>query len=173
MFLDKEFGKPLPQMAWAALKKEAADDGALEHDGKKRYSVTAKLAGIPDVLQNPREMPFFPAQKANDHHVYNMENVQDSFTPHPVFISGAEAIEGMYPSPDGTAPKYNRDSSAVKGFLSDESKLQTCAAARFAGAISNLAQWQHHLDEMMKLQTFKPELGGQAPTIRKHLASHL
>jgi hypothetical protein len=164
-FLDRECGKALSVMEWGYMKQDAGD-GAQQ--GNQRHSLTSKLAGVPHVLQNPRDMPFDPRAtgKINlNHNKVNQNNVHECFVPHPSMISGIAAFEGMYPSPEGAAPKYARGDAAVKNFISDESLLASNQAARYVGAISDYKQWRFHLEEMSKYQTWKPALSGLAPTI--------
>jgi hypothetical protein len=167
-FLNKEFGRPLSQMSWEALRQAPADDAV---DGKARHSAIAKLQGIPDALQNPRDRPFQPREKSYGHSKYNAENVHEAFTAHPTMVSGLAAFEGMYPSADGAPPKYDRDSTAVKDYLKDCTLLLGSLTARMAGAIhaGQYAAWKKHLDALKGCESWQPELNGCAPTIRKPL----
>jgi hypothetical protein len=166
-FLDRECGKPLSAMEWGYMKSDVGDG---DEQGKQRHSLTSKLAGVPHVLQNPRNMPYDPRRNAQmnlNHNMIDEDNVHDCFVPNPRMISGIAAFEGMYPSPEGAAPKYDRGDAAVKNFISDEVLLTSNQAARYVGAISDYKQWRFHLEEMSKYQTWKPELSGLAPTIRR------
>lgn len=167
-FLDKELGKPLSEMAWEAVQHAPRDDGV---DRKARYSTTAKLQGIPDAVQNPRNAPFQPREKSYGHSKYNADNVHETFTAHPTLVSGMAAFEGMYPSADGTPPKYDRDSTAVKDFLKDVTLLMGSLTARMVGAVASgqYATWRKHLEALKGCESWSSELNGCAPTICKPL----
>jgi hypothetical protein len=77
----------------------------------------------------------------------------------------------MYPSADGTPPKYDRDSTAVKDFLKDVTLLMGSLTARMVGAVASgqYATWRKHLEALKGCETWSSELNGCAPTICKPL----